>query len=186
MNIEFFSRSWMFWKWLSLFSIAFTVLKWCHKDDCQWLWRNDSPNKKVVPSFNKTNRVSLDRVFHIKTTALYLLLDFLHFVLHEKHTRSLITVRWGAFTEQLKCRYRQIFLKISKSPKFTCPNVISGLELNLRKRTNQDKRAFLSTSCGRDFLTCSWILKNARDGSLDTMWRFSDNFSVTGSKKNVM
>lgn len=40
----------------------------------------------------------------------------------------------------------------------------------------------LCASFGKDFLTCSWSLKSANDGSLATMCRHSENFSVTATK----
>ena len=38
---------------------------------------------------------------------------------------------------------------------------------------------FVSASCGRHFLTCSCILKKAKEGSLAITFMLSDNFSVT-------
>ena len=45
------------------------------------------------------------------------------------------------------------------------------------------KLTFVSTSCGRHFLTCSWILKNAREGSLAITFKVSDTLSVTEKKQ---
>jgi hypothetical protein len=44
---------------------------------------------------------------------------------------------------------------------------------------NKIDYTFVSTSCGRDFLTCSCTLKNAKEGSLAIIFILSDILSVT-------